>query len=145
MASLASVVQFAISGASTRPFTSQRCRLALACFQGQRPVDWHGGSLFFTLQTADSLPHQRVALCDIRTRLYRSIFSFLVLHEAVLLATPPSAHYPPRHHLLPPTTPPASPPFTQPTIRESLCDTGHSIGRTRFACSKPLRRQSEVH
>ena len=52
--------------------------------------------LLYTLQTADSLPHQpKSAALQRDTSFVQSLIvlsCFLVLHVAVLLAAPPSAH-----------------------------------------------------
>jgi hypothetical protein len=116
---------------ATGPFTSQRCRLALMLSGSICSMIRHGGSLLHALQTAaDSLPYQAAPSYN-QTLVYRVP---LLLHDfsyrmwqCCSLALP-STHYP-----TPQTTTLTT--FLQIPLRNIVCDSGHSISKTRLLAS----------
>jgi hypothetical protein len=113
---------------ATGPFTSQRCRLALMLSGSICSMIRHGGSLLHALQTAAvSLPYQAAPSYH-QTLVYRvpllPDFSYR-MWQCCSLASLPSTHYP-----TPQTTTLTT--FLQIPLRNIVCDSGHSISKTRL-------------
>ena len=141
------VVQNAPSqGASTSPFTSQRCRLVLRPFRvtEDRPVDWHGGRAFFTRCRPASPYHSDKCsaatghvFCTEPNRPF--LFSRIACGSAARRAAVRSLTF---HTQTTHTCAGATylTTFQHSTNRRSILRHSSLIGRTRPDCYKALRR-----
>jgi len=76
-----------------KPIQKPTLPIGAHTFRDQRPVDWIGMvGVFFTRCRRPTPYHTTVCWPATGHVLYRTVFSFLVSHVAVLLAAPPSAH-----------------------------------------------------